>query len=107
MKQWDFSLSLLLGYLAIFHLWLGAEYQFVLVSGVLWSLTFVTWFALMTRRGYFANRMDGAAHGVVIADVLLEAILLREHDHWGFWLCALAFAVVIGGYRWKLLRAGA
>ena len=37
-------------------------------------------------------------------DVLLEALLVPVHVGYGFYGCALAFSIVIGGYRlhaWK------
>ena len=104
MKTWQFSLWLLIGYIAIFQLWLGADRSFIVASGSLWCLAYGVWILVLQRREYFLNRLDYFAHWVVILDVLLEALLLEEHNHLGFWLCALAFAAVIGGYRWKVMK---
>jgi hypothetical protein len=61
-------------------------------------------FLLAVRGGYFVNFWDGLLHFVVIVDVLLEAILISNHDAKSFYLCALAFAAVIVGYRFYARR---
>ncbi len=104
MKAWQFSFALLIGYLGVFHLWMGADRSFVVASGLLWCLAYGVWMLLAQKEGYFVDRLDYFSHWVVILDVALEALLLREHNHLGFWLCALAFAAVIGGYRWNGLK---
>lgn len=104
MKDWQYSACLLIGYLTIFQLWVGAGRLFVVSSGVLWCLVFGIWALVQWRQGYFVNRLDGMLHGVVILDVLLEALLLEEHSHAGFWLCGVGFAAVVGGYRFSALR---
>lgn len=104
-QLWSYSLTLIVGYFALFQLWMGAERSFVVASGVLWSVGFVLWGTLAWRRGYFADGVDLITHFVVIVDVLLEAVLLEDHSHSGFWLCGGAFATVVGGYRWFRLSA--
>ena len=104
MKNWQFSIGLLVGYVLVFQAWVGAERSFVVSSGILWCLTFSVWTLVQWRKGYFRNRLDGGLHGVVILDVLLESLLITDHSHSGFWLCAFGFGFVIGGYRYKLLR---
>jgi hypothetical protein len=101
---WGFSLGLLVGYLLIFQLWMGADRQFIVSSGILWGLVFGVWLMVSWRNAYFVNRLDFLAHWGVVIDVLLEALLLVSHDHLGFWLCGLGFAIVIGGYRISILR---
>lgn len=103
LNRWNYSLALLVGYLGVFQLWIGAERSFVVASGILWCLAFGVWLMAQSRRRYFLGRLDGFGHGVVVLDVGLEAILLKEHDHVGFWLCGFGFAVVIGGYRWWVM----
>jgi len=102
--DWGFSVCLLIGYLLIFQLWIGADREFVTSSGVLWGLVFGVWLMVSRRNAYFVNRLDFLAHWVVVIDVLLEALLLVSHDHLGFWLCGAGFAIVIGGYRISILR---
>ncbi|MCS1411531.1 MAG: hypothetical protein M2R45_04731 [Verrucomicrobia subdivision 3 bacterium] len=103
MKRWQFSVALLVGYLAVFQLWIGADRAFIVSSGVLWTTAFLIWCAVAARRGYFLNRIDLGTHLLVILDVLLESLLLEDHSHMRFWLCALGFGMVMGGYRWYLL----
>lgn len=97
--RWWFSLTLLLAYLAVFHLWLGLQRAGILASGavVTVGLAALFWRALLS--GYFVNRWDALGHAAVIVDLALEAGVVRWHDHVGFYLCALAFAAVVGGYR--------
>lgn len=102
--DWGFSVCLLIGYLLIFQLWIGADRRFVVSSGVLWGIVYGVWLMVSWRRLYFVNRLDFLAHWVVVLDVLLEALLLESHDHLGFWLCGAGFAIVIGGYRHSNLQ---
>jgi hypothetical protein len=75
------------------------------ISGVTSSaaLGWAVW--ALGRRGYFQNRWDQLFHGMVILDILLEAILIGPQDGFGHYWCALGFAACIGGYRLALLRA--
>lgn len=102
--NWRLSVGLLTGYLVIFQLWIGADRAFVVASGILWCLVFGIWLIHGWRKAYFANRLDLLAHWVVVLDVLLESLLMVSHDHLGFWLCGIGFAIVIGGYRYSILR---
>lgn len=103
-SRWSFSLQLLALYLAVFHLWRVVERPAVIVSGLAMTALLGVLFARATRTGYFLNRWDGFWHATVILDILLEATLIPAHGHVGFYLCAAAFVVVVGGYRAMLLR---
>jgi hypothetical protein len=61
-------------------------------------------FVRSARSGYFLNAWDALGHASVILDVLLEGSWIAHHDHLGFYLCAAAFALVLGGYRAWLWR---
>lgn len=107
MKPWHFSIAMAIAYLGIFHLWFSltaalgsaAAYPFILGSSIIWALIMGAWLWRANQHGYFANRMDLGAHAVVIAEVLMEGHAPIQHDHLGFYLCCIAFAIVIGGYR--------
>lgn len=106
--RWWFSITLLLVYLAVFHLWLGLERAGILASGAVATVGLAVLFRRALVTGCFVNRWDAFAHAVVIGDLALEAGLVREHDDFGFYLCALGFAAVVGAYRAAVLgRSGA
>lgn len=104
LRRWGFSLVLLLAYLAVFHLWgvLGREgilgVTFV-ATGILLAFFVQAW-----KHHYFLNRWDAAAHASVLLDLILEGTLVHSHSGHGFYLCAAAFALVLGGYRVSQLR---
>ena len=103
-SRWSFSLQLLVLYLAVFHLWRVVERPVVVASGLAMTVLLGVLFARAARNGYFLNRWDGFWHATVIFDILLEATLIPAHGHVGFYLCAAAFVVVVGGYRALLSR---
>lgn len=103
-ERWGYSLLLLAGYLAVFHLWFGSGRAWILATGLAIASLMSWGFARAALGSYFLNRWDALGHAFVILDVVLEAFLIREHDHLGFYLCAAAFAVVLGGYRAWLWR---
>ena len=124
-KDWQFSAMLLLAYLAIFHFW--KIYQnaqnVIIASGVVISLVLVRNLWVAWKRNYFANVWDAVFHGTVILDILLEAFVddwkypllglakpgdsAGSHNHYGFYLCALAFVIVVGGYhRFSIAQRG-
>ena len=106
--RWWFSLVLLAGYLGIFHLWKVVERPWVVASGLVATALLSGLFARALRAGYFLNRWDAFWHATVILDVLLEATLIPAHGHLGFYLCAAAFIIVVGGYRaWVSRRRAA
>ena len=104
MKRWWFSLVLLAGYLATFHLWLRIPEALVPLTGVVATcvLASVGWRALLAA--YFVNRWDRLFHAIVILDVLVEAFIPLHEGH-GFYGCAAGFALTVGGYRsWAVRR---
>ena len=106
MKRWWFSLVLMAGYLATFHLWLLVPVDMIQGTGLGANcvLTFLLWRAW--TGGYFLNAWDRIFHGLVILDVLLEAYL-PLHEGYSFYACAAGFALTVGGYRAWAMRLGA
>ena len=101
--SWVYSAAMLVGYLGIFHLWMHVDRPAIILSGLAWAAVF-GFAAWHFRRSQFINKMDAQAHGIIVLDVILEAVLIPTHDHYGFYLCAIAFALVLGGYRVYKLR---
>lgn len=102
MARWHYSLVLLVAYLGVFHTWIYASSRTAIaVIGVSACAALVLYMLLAPH--YFANGMDRLAHGMVILDLLLEALLPIIHDHYGFYLCALAFTVIVGWHRARVL----
>ncbi len=104
LRRWGFSLCLLLTYLAVFHLWGVLDRGGILAvtfgaTGILSGFFLRAW-----KRGYFQNHWDAAAHASVLLDLILEGTLVSYHSGHGFYLCAAAFALVLGGYRVSQLR---
>ena len=104
LKDWYFSIILLITYLLTFHFWMLVSNTFVLVSGLCVAFSLSIFMVRSQRRGYFRNLFDITYHGFIILDILLETVFVQDHDHYGFSLCALAFSVVVGGYRYKKLK---
>ena len=104
LERWWISWTFLGAYLATFQLWMHLSRPLILTSGVFVVAVLSSLMAWGGRSRYFVNRWDAFGHGMVVADLALEAVLIREHDHRGFYFCAAAFAVVVGGYRWGMLR---
>lgn len=101
-RNWWFSVLMLIAYIAVFHLWLwDASPLSPFISATVWAIFFAA--LLYAQRTYFINAWDRAFHAIVIIDVLVES-LIPFHSGYGFYLCAAAFAIVIGGYRYYLLR---
>ncbi|MEQ2006551.1 MAG: hypothetical protein ABMA26_07125 [Limisphaerales bacterium] len=103
MKRWWFSLILLAGCLATFHLWLLVPPDAIQPVGLAanCALTLLLWRAW--TGGYFVNLWDRIFHGLVILDVLLEAYV-PLHEGYGFYACAAGFALTAGGYRAWAMR---
>jgi len=105
LRNWWFSLLLLVVYLGLFHFW-HLTGNFALNAavglGVVGLMSVVI--ALAIAQGYFRNPTDAVAHAVVLVDLVLEAMFVYSHEHYGFYLCAIAFALVIGGYRYWVGR---
>jgi hypothetical protein len=102
--RWGFSLVMLLAYLGIFHLWMLTP-DWVRVSCILWCVLMAWYWWRANAKGYFGHRKDGILHAIVILDIFLEGLLPIAHDHFGFYLCAIAFAAVIGPIHWHALQS--
>ncbi|MBC8002305.1 MAG: hypothetical protein H7X97_06925 [Opitutaceae bacterium] len=102
LDRWYFSLLLGAAYLAVFHFWLLAPPTAIKASALLVGAGLSLGLMKAWRAGYFRNIWDAAFHATVIFDILLEGLVIPLHDHLGFYLCALAFAVILGPYhRWQ------
>ena len=86
-------------YLAVCNLWQVLKREWIVLSSVAVSVGLFAVFTAALRQKYFLNRWDALLHASVILDILVEGTLIAEHQSRGFYLCALGFAVVIGGYR--------
>lgn len=104
-RRWNFSLVLLGAYLAVFHSWMHLGPQAAIASGLTAALVLSGLMAYAARSKYFINRWDAFGHVSVILDIVIESFI-RLHEGFGFYLCALGFSLVIGVYRWMLLRRG-
>ena len=102
--RWHFSLTLGVIYLAVFHLWMRVDRPAIIMSGLAATVLSSALFLRAERRKYFLNHWDRLFHAAVILDILLEGLLVPGHEHYGFYVCAIAFAIVLGGYRAWLLR---
>jgi hypothetical protein len=103
-SRWSFSGVLLAGYLLIFNLWPELPRGWIYATGWVGTVVLSVLFLRAVRSGYFLNFWDAFWHSTVILDVFLEATLIANHGRLGFYLCAAAFVIVIGGYRWWLWR---
>ena len=97
--KWWFSVLLGLAYLAVFNLWREVSVPWIVISGLGVSACLGALFLIAAKHRYFLNRWDGLFHASVILDIVLEATLIKGHEHVGFYFCAAAFAVVLVGYR--------
>jgi len=124
MKDWCFSIVLLPIYLATFLLWQqlpsracflvgGFGSAVVMSAGCMWAV----------KRHYFVDKADLAFHAFVILDVIIEGslyeaarlagyvaadeteLLLTLHNGNNFYGCAIAFMLVIGFHRWRVMRS--
>ena len=98
-RNWYFGLVLGIVYLAVFNLWQVLNREWIVLSSVTVSFLLFGMFMAAIKQNYFLNRWDALLHASVILDILLEGTLIPEHQTRGFYLCAVGFAVVIGGYR--------
>jgi hypothetical protein len=104
-RDWWATAVLLLAYVVVFNVWFGRERLVVTSVGAASTVLLAGLVVFAAMRKYFVNVVDLAAHALVVLDVGLEAALLPSHDDRGFYLCALAFAVVLGGYRRHKLQS--
>ena len=119
-KTWYYSLMLLIIYIFSFHLWgIFQDRTFFLVSGAVTVILSTALLLIAHKRQYFINRVDLGCHILVIVDLALEAMLFEIamlilpissddiflfHNNLSFYYCAIAFAAVIGIYRYKKLK---
>ena len=133
LKNWWFSLSMLLVYVATFLAWkhYPSRASFLAV-GLFSAVVLAMGMVVAARRGYFAGMTDTLLHAYVIVDLLLETFmyefflaaivwlgivpaiaprdgsglpgLLAFHNNNNFYFCALFFVVVIGSHRLWALR---
>ena len=103
-KRWSFTGLLLMCYLMIFHLWMVVSASWRFASTAIVAVALVTLVFRANQHRYFLNRWDLGLHACVVLDICLEGFLINAHEDFGFYLCALGFAVVIGGYRVALFR---
>ena len=124
MKDWCFSFVLIPIYLATFLLWQqlpsracflfgGLGSAAVMSAGLVWAV----------NRHYFVDKADLIFHACVILDVIIEGslyevarlagyvaadeteLLLTLHSGNNFYGCAVAFTLVIGFHRWRIMVA--
>src|SRR4051812_29580915 len=103
MKRFWFTILLLAVYVAIFEAWTIISPRLTILSAIATSLVMTGLFAVAQRRRYFLNRWDAFGHASIIVDILLEGIFIRDHANRSFYLCAIAFVLVVGGFRWWLM----
>ena len=97
--RWSFSFVLLVAYIGTFHFWMHLDRWAVVLSGLASTAVLSGLFIHAFRRRYFLNHWDAFWHGSVILDVFVESVLIPYHGDHSFYLCALAFVLVVGGYR--------
>lgn len=125
--RWYFSILQLLIYVSTFLYWKHYPSRLAFVLGGLVSATILSLLMVYAaRRNYFVNRVDLCLHALVIVDIVLESLMYealrfivarqwvtgadsvsafdataaRFHDNHNFYMCALFFALVIGGHHW-------
>ena len=106
--RWWYTVALMAVYLGTFHIWKPFPWAGAAFFGIIVACGLMAGALDAHRRGYFVNKYDGFFHGVVILDIVLEGMLVPMHVGHGFLWCALAFVVVIGGYRieaWREVRS--
>jgi hypothetical protein len=102
--KWWCSVLLGVTYLILFNLWRAVNPPWIVVTGLVVSALLGALLVIAARRRYFVNLWDPLFHASVIVDIVLEATCIERHEHVGFYLCAVAFAVVLAGYRLWWLR---
>ena len=59
MKNWWYSLSMLAGYVGIFHLWMHVPRPAIIASGAIWCVLFGA--LAVKHRSYFLNKQKASA----------------------------------------------
>lgn len=102
-RDWSYSVLLLVAYIAVFSLWMHVPRPAVIASGLAVSAVLFFLMAVALRQRYFLNPWDLLWHAMVILDIATEAIAIPRHEGREFYLCALAFVLVVGGYHgWRI-----
>ena len=116
-SRWYYSFGMLVSYVTLFAVWkfFPSRLAFVGVGGFA-IVALAIGMVRAIRSGYFANRIDLGLHIYVIVDLFLEtfafevfriaqpyAVVEQFHNNTNFFGCALAFTILIGGYRWFAL----
>ncbi|MSU63366.1 MAG: hypothetical protein EXS31_13385 [Pedosphaera sp.] len=96
-QGWTLALGVI--YLATFHLWMRLDRPAIITSTLVITALATTLLMVANKRSYFINAWDKLFHASVVADIFAEGLLIPAHEDYGFYLCALAFGVVILGYR--------
>jgi hypothetical protein len=104
-RDWHYGILLIAGYITLFQAWLWLDRGWVVSSGLIGAAVLSAMLASGLRRGYFANRWDLFFHASVIADLVVESVLIPQHQGREFLWCAVGFVVVVGGYRLRQLHA--
>jgi len=102
--RWWYTVVLLAVYLGTFHIWKPFPHADAALLGIIVACALAAGALEARRRGFFVNKYDGFFHGVVILDIVLEGVLVPVHIGNGHLWCALAFAMVISGYRIEAWR---
>ncbi len=102
-NQWLFSFLLISFYVVLFEVWRVASVDFARLSGVA-AFVLICWQLRRKHSAhYFTCNWDLLIHFSIALDILLEALLIREHPR-SFYLCAAAFGLVLFPYRFFKLR---
>lgn len=90
------SILLLVLYLVFFHLCVEAESHRILVLSIVFS--HAATFICIVSRNLFLNRFEFAIHLAIGIDIQLEGFI-EKHDHYYFYVCAIAFWALFWGYH--------
>jgi len=104
LRRWYFTVLLGITYLVVFHAWQRLDYLGAVLTGLIATAALAALLLKASREHYFINRWDQAFHASVLLDILLEAVLIKHHEGYGFYWCALGFGIVICGYRALRIR---
>ncbi|WOO40965.1 hypothetical protein [Rubellicoccus peritrichatus] len=103
-KFWSFSLFLIPLYLISFHLWLVLGPRGIMMVGIIATVVGIIAFLEASKQKYFLNRWDAFFHSTVIFDIFMEGVFIPLHIGYSFYLCAISFVIIVGGYRWWLSK---
>jgi len=122
-NRWYFSLFFFAMYLITFHLWeIFNTKQDHLLIGISSFVVCSLFFFYAYKKQYFLSRVDIRAHLLVLFDILLETLIYKLQElleaikfispqdnfklrsGYDFYVCAFVFAIVIGLFRYRLLK---